>query len=98
MARGVTNTRMRDYYDIHVLLQKESYDASVLKSAFLSTCEKRHTKDTIPNLDIILKMVTSDDIMRKQWDNYRTNSFFIGNLSWKTVMDSVSKLADSLHF
>ncbi len=40
MARGITNTRMRDFYDIHVLLHEKEFDYSVLKDAFMATSRK----------------------------------------------------------
>ena len=45
MARGTANTRMRDFYDIHVILEKEvaSIDFGNLKKAFLATSENRAT-------------------------------------------------------
>ena len=40
MARGTANTRMRDFYDIHVINHQESFDKEVLRKAFLATSEK----------------------------------------------------------
>lgn len=50
MARGTLNTRMRDFYDIHVISRQESFDKQVLKEAFFATSEKRETTDQIPDL------------------------------------------------
>ena len=41
MARGTANTRMRDFYDIHVISQQEPFDPMILKRAFLATSSKR---------------------------------------------------------
>ena len=37
MARGTANTRMRDFYDLHVLSTQQQFDPEVLKEAFLAT-------------------------------------------------------------
>ena len=40
MARGTANTRMRDFYDIHVISHQEAFDREILKKAFLATSAK----------------------------------------------------------
>ncbi len=46
MARGSVNTRMRDFYDIHVISRQEPFDPMILKRAFLATSSKRNTTAT----------------------------------------------------
>ena len=96
MARGTANTRMRDFYDIHIISRQEPYDLVILKRAFLATSSKRNTTDQIPDFRIILATVESDGVMRRQWENFRKESFFIGELTWDEVMESVKLLAESV--
>ena len=93
MARGTANTRMRDFYDIHVISQQESFDTEVLKKAFLATSEKRDTTVQIPDFRSILSSVESDEVMKRQWETFKEDSFFVGGLSWENVMGSVKELA-----
>ena len=96
MARGTANTRMRDFYDIHVISRQEPFDPMILKRAFLATSSKRNTTDQIPDFRTILANVESDDVMRRQWKNFQKESFFIGKLTWDEVMQSVKLLAESV--
>lgn len=96
MARDTANTRMRDFYDIHVLLQQETLEETILLKAFLATSEKRETSGFIPHLSEILMRIEADATMRRQWENYARDSFFVGDISWQTVMESVQELADKL--
>ena len=45
LARGITTTRMRDYYDVYEIVvgNKVSIDKEVLAEAFTATCMKRKT-------------------------------------------------------
>ena len=95
MARGTANTRMRDFYDIHVISRQETIDLTIFKMAFLATSSKRNTTDQISDLRNILATVESDDIMMKQWGNFRKDSFFIDELTWDEVMESVKLLAET---
>lgn len=96
MARGTANTRMRDFYDIYAISQQETVNADVLRDAFLVTSSKRNTTDQIVDFKSILDAVESDDTMRNQWENFRQNSFFVGELSWEDVMQSVRQLATAV--
>ena len=96
MARGTANTRMRDFYDIHVISHQESFDKEVLKKAFLATSEKRDTTVQIPDFRDILSSVESDEVMKSQWQSFKEDSFFVGELSWTEVMGSVKELAEAV--
>ena len=96
MARGVLNTRMRDFYDIHVISRGQSFDAAVLKRAFLATSEKRETLSLLPDFSSILRLTEMDQTMKARWENYKNDSFFVGDLSWDDVMESVKRLASNV--
>lgn len=96
MARGIANTRMRDFYDIHVIRNQESFDRAVLKKAFLATSDKRNTTMQISDFKSIFSDVEADETMKKQWERFKEDSFFVGELSWEEVMSSVKALADAV--
>lgn len=94
MARAEANTRMRDFYDIYVLLQYEGdkIDEVILKEAFIATCRRRGSETKILNFADIINRVHNSDKMKLQWDNYRRDNYYVGELSWAEVCDSVKKL------
>ena len=96
MARGTANTRMRDFYDIYAISRQETFSKEVLKKAFLATSTKRNTTGQIFDLQNIIATVASDTTMAAQWENFRAESFFVGELSWNDVMESVQVLALSV--
>lgn len=96
MARDTANTRMRDFYDIHVLLLQEQVNHAVFKTAFFATSKKRKTVGLAANLGVILERIETDAVMQKQWENYAKDSFFVGELSWSDVMASVKQLSEDL--
>ena len=96
MARGTANTRMRDFYDIQVLSAQEEIDGAVLKEAFLATSNKRGSQNMLENLDVILQTVAEDETMQRLWKNYAHDSFYVGDLAWEDVMESVAALAETV--
>ena len=92
MARETANTRMRDFYDIHVLMQQTPIDHKVLHDAFMATSMKRNTTDMLPRFDSILEEVKTDPAMQDMWNKYRRDNFFVGELTWEEVNESLRKL------
>lgn len=81
ISRGVANTRPRDFYDIHVLMNTkcDCIDMDVLRDALESTCGKRGSWVTITRWANILDGVASDATMLAQWAKYaRKNPYAAG--------------------
>ena len=96
MARETANTRMRDFYDIHILMSQKAVDCQVLKSAFLANSEKRATTALVPRFGAILEEVRTNKTMESLWEKYRKENFFVGDLTWEDVNQSVKKLKETL--
>ena len=96
MARENANTRMRDFYDIHVLMQQNAIDYKMLHDAFMATSEKRGTTEMISQLDVILEAVRTDLAMKEMWEKYQKENYFIGDLSWEDVNISIKEIKDKV--
>jgi hypothetical protein len=68
-------------------------DEDILRKAFQATSKKRGTIGMIGQLSVILENIELNGIMQREWENYKRNSFFVGDLSWDEVMISVKELA-----
>jgi predicted nucleotidyltransferase component of viral defense system len=96
MARENANTRMRDFYDIFILTEEKNVDYKILYSAFMATSEKRETTTMISRFDSILESVLQDSAMRKMWDMYRDENYFVGDLSWECVNERVRMIKNRM--
>lgn len=72
VSRGVTNTRPRDFYDIHMLwkAQRSACNPIVLSHALEATCEKRDSLQRVMRWKPILDEVATDGVMLSQWKRY----------------------------
>lgn len=93
VSRGEANTRMRDFYDIYMIMGRERKNIKLndLQDAFEATCRQRETKITADFNDIMYALEQST-VMKRQWENYRSNSFYVGDLSWENVTESTFEL------
>lgn len=94
ITRTVTNTRMRDFYDIHILLELhgERLDGRVLQQALQATASKRGTGANLNNAALVFDEVERDATMQKLWNAYQKKFSYASDLPWNTVMSSVRKL------
>ena len=94
MVRAEANTRMRDFYDIHVLLKQEvvTVDRAILKNAFYATCKRRESIEQIATIDDVINKIADDGVMRQQWNNYRKTNYYVGDLEWDDVIGSAKIL------
>lgn len=98
ISRSVVNTRMRDFYDIHILLQLKSdqINYKLLKTAIYSTSEQRNSVNTLKDIDIIIKDIFDDDIMRKRWATYRMKFNYTSDISWYNVKKSITSMCEKV--
>ena len=93
ISRNVTNTRMRDFYDIYILqkLHGEQLKKQVLWNALVATARKRGTLEQINSGDIreIFDEIEISSVMENLWKAYQKNYYYAANISWQMVMQSI---------
>lgn len=72
LARGILNTRMRDFYDIRMLVDtyEDKVNKAVLKDAFAATCKKRGTDNLQEQAEEIVKIIEADEQIQVLWRAY----------------------------
>ena len=93
ISRSVTNTRMRDFYDIHILLKSQNIDADILALALERTAKKRGNFNLLENAESVLKKVKSDEDMKRLWNIYQKKFKYAGEYTWDEVIHSVRELS-----
>ena len=94
ITRTTTNTRMRDFYDIHVLMELygSTLDSHILHDALYATAAKRETVHHLANAIQVFDEVEKSDAMQKLWTAYQKKFSYAKDLSWEAVMQDVRKL------
>lgn len=93
ISRSITNTRMRDFYDIHILLKSQNINADILALALERTVKKRGNFNLLENAESVLKVVKSDEDMKRLWDIYQKKFKYAGEYTWDEVIHSVRELS-----
>jgi len=93
ISRSITNTRMRDFYDIHLLLRLQRVDNDVLALALERTAKKRGSLNLLENAESVLKTIKVSDDMKKMWNTYQKKFRYADAYTWDNIIESVRELS-----
>lgn len=94
LARGILNTRMRDFYDIRMLLDtyEDKVNKAVLKDAFAATCKKRGTDHLQEQAEEIIKIIEANEQLQVLWRAYQKKYSYAADIDYASVISGVRKL------
>ena len=84
---------MRDFYDIHILLKSQNINVDILALALERTAKKRGNFSLLENAESVLKIVKSDEDMKRLWNIYQKKFKYAGEYTWDEVIHSVRELS-----
>lgn len=98
LRRNISTTRIRDYYDLHMLFNKyrDDIDIKILKEAVINTATQRESLCYLADWDSIIEVIKDDDYLRKLWDIYINENVYVGKLKFDEVLKTIEKLANIL--
>ena len=96
IKRSILGTRIRDYYDIYMLLktQSKNIDFDVLKSAIYITAEHRNSVDSIKEWKKVIVQLNDSNSMRKQWERYQKDNFYAIDIKYEDLIASLEKIGN----
>ena len=98
IKRGVLGTRIRDFYDIYMLLntQTKNIDFNILKDAIYSTAKHRNTINIIKDWSKIIEQLNNSDIMKNQWARYQKNNFYAKEIKYDDLIECLKQVGTLL--
>ncbi len=96
VKRGVLSTRIRDYYDVYMLIntQNKIIDKKTLKDAITLTAQHRGTSEIIKDWKKIVEKIANDSKMRQQWKRYQKDNFYAKEIEYKDLINAISKVGE----
>lgn len=94
IKRGITGTRIRDFYDVYMLIntQDDKINKKLLRAAINLTSEHRESIDLIKNWKPTLEMLRNDEDMKQRWKIYQKTYFYANGIEYEDLMNSVEKV------
>jgi predicted nucleotidyltransferase component of viral defense system len=96
LVRGVTNTRMRDFYDVLILTetQDRKIDRAIFYDALHNTTEKRNSLSALAKAGEIIRTIENSAGMREMWAQYQKNYLYAGDVTWEMAIGAVKALCE----
>ena len=94
VRRHLTNTRMRDFYDVYILkkLYEPEISKPLLQDALEATAQIRGSTELLKHAEPSLGEIENSDDMRKLWLSYQSHYEYAQNISWDAVMEAVKAI------
>lgn len=94
LSRNTTNTRPRDFYDIHTLytLRGEDCDMQTLRQALKRTVIKRKSENILVVYTDVIQEIRTSRQLQNFWMKYQKDYNYAQNISFDMVCDTVEKI------
>ncbi|WP_368271047.1 nucleotidyl transferase AbiEii/AbiGii toxin family protein [Enterocloster lavalensis] len=94
ITRAVTNTRMRDFYDVYILqqLHGKALDQTMLQDALRATARKRGTEQHLTEAGEVIDEVKNSPAMQRLWTVYQKKFSYAADVDWSNAIDAVRGL------
>ena len=94
VSRGVLNTRMKDFYDIYMLinLKKDTINKNFLISAIENTFDKRNTLIDIDEFDTIIEDLYVSTYIKKMWNEYQNKNTYAKRIKFNDTLEAVEQI------
>lgn len=92
IARGILNSRMKDYYDLYYLITYKEFSNEHLKNAVIRTFEKRETN--ISDIDKVLDEIKTSEFINDLWTSYSKQHTYASNIEFQQVIIVIEKIKE----
>ena len=91
ISRNIDNTRMKDYYDLYMLvnLKWNDIDKIILRKAIFNTSKKRDTLNYIEDADKYIELINEDSKLKSLWKNYQNNYAYAKDISFEDTIAAI---------
>lgn len=96
LSRGVSTTRIRDFYDVYELwrVRLSHVDAKTLGAALAETCSKRNSVSSMQNRTQTLESIRADEGLLRQWEQYASKHSYISAIRFPDAIDAVETVSN----
>lgn len=98
VTRGLLNTRLKDFYDIYILMNVKENDLNKdnLIMAIQNTFKRRQTNLDVEQINEILEELTNDRNMNSLWKEYVLKNPYAKDINFIDTLNALKKIIDIL--
>jgi len=94
LSRSVTNTRMKDFYDLYILfsLNASTINFDILRDAIVNTAQHRGSIRAALNSNQILNQLSESAIIKNLWKNYCNEYVYAKDIDYKVLIEVLESI------
>jgi len=98
ISRGNQNTRMRDFYDIYILLKlkNENIDYNTLRLAIEETSKKRDSLNLLLKYKEIISNIQNNNEMLVRWENYQNSFNYARTIDFNEICKLLTEILEKI--
>lgn len=98
LRRSLLNTRLRDFYDVHILMhtQQGNLQRETFATALRATAEKRLSLPALAEWQPTLQALQTDPTMRQRWERYSRDNRYTKGVTFDQTIEAIRDLLGNL--
>ena len=98
ITRGILNTRLKDFYDMYVLMNFKINDINdkILVKAINNTFKRRKTKLDIDLFNEIIDDLENDKDMNRLWGEYQIKNTYSKDIKYEDTVNAIKRIVSLL--
>lgn len=98
VTRGLLNTRLKDFYDIYILINTKIDDLnrSNLIKAIKNTFKWRETNFDLEQFNEVINDLSDDNNMNNLWNEYASKNSYTKNVKFEDTINSLKEIIEIL--
>lgn len=96
LRRGIYNSRMKDFYDIYLFINKlvDDINYNNLRLAMKNTFEKRESLSYLEDYKYILNDISKNERLLSLWNKYISKNKYAQGIEFKDIVSSLEEFLD----
>jgi predicted nucleotidyltransferase component of viral defense system len=86
LRRSVLNTRLRDFYDVYIIVKRQIVNKDLFISALNATSQKRASLAALQDKEKIMATIQADSTMMQRWRRYCKENYYAKDIEFEGVI------------
>ena len=87
LRRGVLNTRLRDFYDVYVIVKRQMINRKLFATALNATSQHRGSLAALEDKENIMAMIQADETSIQRWRLYADENYYAREIEFDEIAD-----------
>ena len=98
VTRGLLNTRLKDFYDVYILINTKNDDLnrSNLAKAIKNTFKRRETNFDLEQFNEVINSLKDDNTMNNLWNEYVFKNSYEKNVKFEDTINALKQIIEIL--